>query len=427
MAINIPETGQKRIVIVGAGFAGLNLANKLSKRDFQIVLIDKNNYHQFQPLFYQVAMAGLEPSSIAFPLRKLFQYKKNVSIRITEVEKVDTEQKILFTQLGDLKYDYLVIAFGVDTNFYGNKNLEDKTIPMKSVGEALYLRNAILTDYEKAITTSDYDERQGLIDIVIVGGGPTGVEVAGALAEMKKFILPKDYAELDCEEIDIYLIQSGDQLLDGMSKEAGDGAKEFLEDLGVKVILGKRVEDFDGSLVHISDGTTIQANKVIWAAGIRGNSILGLPKETITYGNRIKVNRFNEVEGIKDVFAIGDIAYMEEELYPQGHPQVAQVAIQQSKNLALNFKNKQRNKALAQFFYKDRGSMATIGRNRAVVDLPRYKFKGFFAWVIWLIVHLFSLIGVKNKLFVFINWVWNYFTYDQSLRLIIRPKIRDEE
>jgi NADH:quinone reductase (non-electrogenic) len=425
MAINIPDTDQKRIVIVGAGFAGLNLANKLSNSGYQIVLIDKNNYHQFQPLFYQVAMAGLEPSSIAFPLRKLFQYKKNVTIRITEVEKVDAEQKILFTQLGEIKYDYLVIAFGVDTNFYGNKNLEEKTIPMKTVGEALYLRNAILTDYEKAITTPDYEERQGLIDIVIVGGGPTGVEVAGALAEMKKFILPKDYTELNCDEIDIYLIQSGDQLLKGMSKEAGDGAKQFLEELGVQVILDKRVEDYDGSTVHISDGSKIRANKVIWAAGIKGNSILGLPKEVITYGNRIKVNQFNEIEGVKGVYAIGDIAYMEEKLYPQGHPQVAQVAIQQSKNLANNFRNIKKGKPLYPFSYKDKGSMATIGRNRAVVDLPRYQFKGFFAWVIWLIVHLFSLIGVKNKLFVFINWVWNYFTYDQSLRLIIRPKMKE--
>lgn len=422
MAINLPETGQKRIVIVGAGFAGLNLAYQLAKSDYQIVLIDKNNFHQFQPLFYQVAMAGLEPSSIAFPLRKLFQHKKNVFIRVTKVEQVNTEQKFLSTPLGIVNYDYLVIAFGVDTNFFGNKNLAEKTIPMKSVGEALYLRNKILQDYEEALTTADYDKRQGLIDIVIVGGGPTGVEVAGALAEMKKYILPKDYQELDCDEIDIYLIQSGDQLLKGMSKHAAEGAKQFLEGLGVNVMLNKRVEDFDGTYVQVNDGTKIQANKVIWAAGIRGNNILGLPEEAITYGNRIKVNRYNEVEGVDQVYAIGDIAYMEEEAYPQGHPQVAQVAIQQSKQLARNFKRKKKGKAPQLFSYRDKGSMATIGRNRAVVDLPSYKFKGFFAWVVWLIVHLFSLIGVKNKLFVFINWVWNYFTYDQSLRLIIKPK-----
>lgn len=426
MTFNIPDTDQPRIVIVGAGFGGLSLARKLAKTNYQVILIDKNNYHQFQPLFYQVAMAGLEPSSISFPLRKVFQKKKNVFIRVTEVTEIDAGNNGISTPLGKLHYDHLVISIGAKTNFFGNKNLEQKCISMKSVSEALYLRNRILSDYEKAISTTDYDKRQGLIDIAIVGGGPTGVEVAGALAEMKKYIIPKEYKELDFKEIDIYLIQSSSCLLKGMSPEASEGAKKFLENLGVKVILNKRVTDFDGEFVHLKDDTKIQAQKVIWAAGIIGNTLKGLPDGTLTYGNRLNVNRFNQVKGVTNVFAIGDIAYMEEEEYPKGHPQVAQVAIQQAKQLSENFKNKLKGKEFEKFYYKDLGSMATIGRNRAVVDLPRFKFKGFFAWIVWLIVHLFSLIGVKNKIFVFLNWVWNYFTYDQSLRLIIKPKIKSE-
>jgi len=424
MTFNIPDTNQPRIVIVGAGFGGLSLARKLAKTNYQVILIDKNNYHQFQPLFYQVAMAGLEPSSIAFPLRKIFQKKKNVFIRVTEVTEIDSENNKITTPLGKLKYDHLVISIGAKTNFFGDKNLEEKCISMKSVSEALYLRNRILSDYEKAISTTDYDKRQGLIDIAIVGGGPTGVEVAGALAEMRKYIIPKEYKELDFKEIDIYLIQSSSCLLKGMSPEASEGAKEFLEDIGVKVILNTRVTDFDGEHVYLADDSKIQAQKVIWAAGVIGNTLKGLPDGTLTYGNRLKVNRYSQIEGFSNIYALGDIAYMEEENYFEGHPQVAQVAIQQAKQLAENLKNKLKGKQYEQFFYKDLGSMATIGRNRAVVDLPRFKFKGFFAWVVWLIVHLFSLIGVKNKIFVFLNWVWNYFTYDQSLRLIIKPEVK---
>ncbi len=427
MTINIPDSNQKRIVIVGGGFAGVNLAQKLAKSDFQIVLIDKNNYHQFQPLFYQVAMAGLEPSSIIFPLRKVFQSNPNVFIRVTEVQEVDAVNNEIHTSIGSLKYDYLVLAIGADTNFFGNEKLAEKTIPMKSVSEALYLRNSILEDYEKALSTEDYNDRQGLIDIVIVGGGPTGVEVAGALAEMKKFILPKDYPELDCEEVDIHLLQGSSCLLKGMSEEASEKAMEFLTKLGVNVRLNTRVTDYDGSFVYTEEGEKIQANKVIWAAGITGNKVKGLPDEAITWGNRIVVNRYNQVNGLENIYAIGDIAFMTEEAYPEGHPQVAQVAIQQGVHLAKNMKLSQKGKSLKEFSYKDLGSMATIGRHLAVCDLPRWRFQGFFAWVIWLGVHLFQLIGVKNKLFVFINWLWNYMTYDQSLRLIIRPKVKEKK
>jgi len=428
MTINIPNSSnnQKRIVVIGGGFAGLNLAQKLIKSNYQVVLIDKNNYHQFQPLFYQVAMSGLEPSSIVFPLRKMFQKHKNAYIRVAEVTHVDAEKKVIETELGNLDYDYLVLAIGADTNFFGNQKIAERAIPMKSVSEALYLRNRILDDYEKALVTTDYEKRQGLIDIVIVGGGPTGVEVSGALAEMKEYILPKDYPELNCDEIEIHLLQSGDSLLKGMSENASKSALKYLQDLGVKVHLNSRVIDYDGEFAYVKGGEKIGTKKLIWTAGIIGNKMPGIPEEALCWGKRIRVNQLNEVEGLKDVFAIGDICYMEEEAFPKGHPQVAQVAIQQGVNLAKNFKNQLKNKEWNKFKYNDLGSMATIGRNRAVVDLPNWKMNGAFAWFIWLFVHLFQLLGVRNRVIVFINWVWNYITYDQSLRLLIKPKIPKE-
>ncbi len=421
MAINVPETNRKRIVIVGAGFAGLILARKLTRLEYQVVLVDKNNYHQFQPLFYQVAMAGLEPSSISFPLRKVFQRKKNIHIRITEVTSVDTKNQKVFTPLGFINYDYLVLSLGADTNFFGNEHIAKNCIPMKSVSEALFLRNSILDHYEKALTTRDFDQRQSYVDIVIVGGGPTGVEVAGALAEMRNYVLPKDYPELDHKEMDIYLVQSGDRLLPGMSEQASAKARKFLEQLGVIVKTETRVTGFDGDFAYTNTDEKIQTKKVIWAAGIKGNLIDGLPEEVIARGSRISVNEFNQIKGIENVYAIGDLASMVSEKNPYGHPQVAQVALQQGKNLAYNFKMKLKGKPLRSFKYNDKGSMATIGRHRAVVDLPRFRFQGFFAWFVWMFIHLVSLIGFKNKLIVFLNWFWNYFTYDQSLRLIIKP------
>jgi NADH:ubiquinone reductase (H+-translocating) len=425
--INIPETGKKRVVIIGGGFGGLALARKLAGSEYQVVLIDKNNYHQFQPLFYQVAMAGLEPSSIVFPLRKLFQRHSDVYIRVTEATQVEPEKKRVLTPLGICNYDYLVLAVGADTNFFGNEHIAEKAIPMKSVSEALFLRNQILSDYEKALTTTDFEERQGYIDIVIAGGGPTGVEVAGALAEMKKYILPKDYPELNSGEIEIYLIEGAPALLGGMSEESSQKALAFLEQLGVIVKLNTLVVDYDGETVFLSDGSSIRSRKLIWAAGVRGNSVEGLPVDTLTRGGRIKVNRFSQVEGFEDIFAIGDIAWMAEEKYPDGHPQVAQPAIQQGRRLAENLRRMSKGKEHLPFSYKDLGSMATIGRNRAVVDLPAFKTQGLIAWFIWLFVHLFQILGIKNRLFIFLNWVWNYITYDQSLRLIIRPKVPQRE
>jgi NADH:ubiquinone reductase (H+-translocating) len=422
---NIPETNQKRVIIVGAGFGGLALAQKLSKQDLQIVLIDKNNYHQFQPLFYQVAMAGLEPSSISFPLRKIFQNKKNVHIRVTKVTGVAPAENTLKTELGDIKYDFLVLAMGTDTNFFGMKNIIEKAIPMKSVSEAIYLRNKVLQNLEDALSTEDLDKREALMNMVVVGTGPTGVEVSGTLAEMKKIILPKDYPELDFNLMKIYLFGSSPEVLEVMSDEASVKSKEYLERLGVIIRNGVRIVDFDGEYAYTNTNEKIRTNNVVWAAGVRANGIEGLPPEAIGGGNRIKINAFNRIDGLENVFAIGDLALMNTDPnFPDGHPQMAQPAIQQGILLSDNLKNILENEPPKPFEYKDLGSMATIGRHLAVVDLPFWKFQGAFAWYVWMFVHLMSILGVKNKILVFINWVWNYVTYDQSLRLLIKPKVK---
>lgn len=422
MNFNIPETGQKRVVIIGGGFGGLTLARKLAGSDFQIVLIDKNNYHQFQPLFYQVAMAGLEPSSIVFPFRKVFQNKKNVFVRVTKVLSVTPEQNEIQTEIGPLQYDYLVVAIGADTNWFGNEKIMANAIPLKSVSEALFLRNTVFEDYEKAVTSDSDEQRQHFLDIVIVGGGPTGVEVAGSLAEMKRHIISKDYHDLNRDEIQIHLVHGGDRLLNTMSPEASAKSEKFLRELGVVLWLDKVVKDYDGETVTIDDGSTIKAGKVIWAAGITGNKMEGLPKDAIARGNRLKVNEFNQVVGLKNIFAIGDIALdSSAPEWPNGHPQVAQVALQQAKLLSANLKLLSNGKTPRPFKYRDLGSLATVGRHRAVADLPFIKFQGVIAWFAWLFVHLFAILGAKNKVIIFLNWVWNYVTYDQSLRLVIKP------
>ena len=425
MPLNIPDPQTKRVVIVGGGFGGLEVARRLSGSDYQVVLLDRNNYHQFQPLFYQVAMAGLEPSSIVFPFRKVFQKANNVLFRVADLQSIVPEEQYLVTAQGRIKYDYLVLAMGADTNFFGNQRIAENAIPMKSVSEALFLRNAIWGDYEKALLEQHSEAQQSLMDIVIVGGGPTGVEIAGALAEMKRDIIPKEYKELNYREIDICLIQSGDRLLNTMSENASNASRLFLEKLGVRVMLNTLVTDYDGETLTMKDGSTLKSRKLIWAAGIIANAASGLSAESFTFGKRISIDVYNRVKNHPQIFAIGDISYNDTDpKFPKGHPQVAQVAIQQGKNVAKNLLSIPRNRDLQPFKYRDLGSMATIGRHKAVVDLPFWRFQGFFAWLVWLFVHLFAIIGAKNKVFIFLNWLWSYFTYDQALRLIIKPFIR---
>jgi NADH dehydrogenase len=421
MPINLPESSLPRVVIVGAGFAGLTLARRLDPRAYQVVLIDRNNFHQFQPLLYQVAMSGIEPSAIAFPLRKLFRRRANTHIRVAEVEAVDPAGKFLHTSEGRVNYDTLVLATGVETNFFGNPRIQANAYALKSVADALYLRNAILSDLEKALTEREYNARQTLMDIAIVGGGPTGVEMAGSLAEMKRYILPKEYPELHAEEMDIFLIQAGPDLLNGMSPAASRASRQYLEELGVNIMTGVRVTDYDGIHLSLSDGRQLAARKVIWAAGITGHRMPGLPDDWFTPNSRLLVDGFNRIAGTNDLYALGDNAHMEEGSW-KGHPQVAQPAIQQARLLADNLNRQARGKAMKPFRYRDLGSLATIGRHKAVADLPGIRFQGVFAWIVWLVVHLKSILGVKNKLFVLFNWVWSYFTFDQSLRIIVRHR-----
>ncbi|HWI91582.1 MAG TPA: NAD(P)/FAD-dependent oxidoreductase [Flavisolibacter sp.] len=424
--MELPDTAaqQKRVVIVGAGFAGLTLAKRLAPKYFQVVLLDKNNYHQFQPLLYQVAAAGLEPSSISFPLRKIFQKRKNVFIRIADVKSVATQNNLVQTSIGDIGYDYLVLANGAETNYFEMNDLQQNAFSMKSVSEALLLRNTLLQNYEQALTSKSEEEKSALLNIVIVGGGPTGVELAGAIAEMKDKILPKDYPELNFGQMNIYLVEAAPRLLNGMSETSGKKVEQYLSDLGVLVKTNISVKNYNGHAASLSNNNTLYTRCLIWAAGVKGAALNGLPGASVLPNKRILVDEFNRIEGLQNVFAIGDIALMKTGLYQKGHPQVAPVAMQQASLLAKNLLNAQQRKELKPFIYKDKGSMATVGRNLAVAELGKIKIKGFIAWVVWMMVHLMSIIGVKNRLFILINWIWQYVTYDQSLRLIIRPSER---
>jgi len=417
-----------KVVIVGAGFAGLRLARKLNnKPGFDVLLIDRFNYHQFQPLFYQVATAALDASNISFPLRKAFHNSKNVRIRVEEVKEIVPNQNKIVTQSEDIGYDILVLAMGADTNFFGNKNLETNAFPMKSTVEALQIRHRLVQNFEDALLAKDSLQLQKLMNIVIAGGGPTGVEVAGAIADMKRFVLPKDYPELDFNKMNIYLLEGGPRTLGPMSEKSSEDSCRYLTKMGVTVMTSTLVKDYDGEQVLLGDGKTIPTNTVIWAAGIRGNVPAGIDKSLIVRGNRIKVDRHNKVEGTTNIYALGDLAYMETSKYPKGHPQVASAAIAQADVLAKNLISMERkSNKVYEFEYFDKGSMATVGRNLAVVDIPKPKFHlgGFFAWLIWMSLHLFLILGVKNKVMTFINWIYNYFTYDQNLRLIFKEFYR---
>lgn len=423
MSINIQRNQKKRVVIVGGGLGGLRLAEDLYGSGMQVVLIDKNNFHQFPPLIYQIASAGIDPSSISFPFRQIFRKRKDFYFRMAEARMVDTEKKILQTSIGKIDYDYLVLAAGATTNFFGNKNIEEWAIPMKTVPEAMGLRNALLSNFERALTCATEEERQELLNVVIVGGGATGVEIAGALSEMKRYVIPYDYPDMDSSLMHIYLIEAGDRLLAGMSQDSSKKAYDFLKSMGVDIQFGKMVTDYRDHKVILKDGTEIPTRTFLWVSGIRANAMPGISEDHLGRGFRFKVDQFNRIPGLNDVFAIGDQCLQTTDpAYLNGHPQVAQVAIQQAKNLAKNIKRINEGHAddnsLTPFKYNNLGSMATIGRNKAVVEIGKFHSQGFFAWILWLVVHLRSILGVKNKMMVLLNWLWKYVSYNDSIRMI---------
>ena len=422
MDIQIPDTKKKRVVIVGGGFAGLTIVNKLDSKRFQVVLIDRNNYHQFPPLLYQVASSGLEPGSICFPFRKLFHREKDFYFRMAEVKTVCPAENRIVTTIGQLHYDYLILAGGTTTNYFGNKILEENSLPMKDVREALALRSSLLLNMERALDNVEDCQRRALLNIVIVGGGATGVEIAGALAEMRRFIVPKDYPDLKTP-MDVYLVEGSGRLLGVMSERASKNAKKDLEKMGVKVLLNTKVTDYRDGHVVFDNGDSLITDNLIWVSGVTANRFEGITPEQTGRGGRILVDAYNRAQGTENIFAVGDLCLLQEPAYPNGHPQVAQAAIQQGSRLAKNLNRIAKDRPLKPFHYKDLGTMATIGRNKAVADLHGLRLHGFFAWAMWLTIHLRSILGVRNKVMVLLNWIWNYAVYDQSNRFIFyRPE-----
>ena len=424
MSINIPQSPLPRVVIAGGGFGGLKLAQELDSRHFQVILIDHHNYHQFPPLIYQVASSGLEPSSIAFPFRSALRKKKGFVFRLAEIQGVAPERNLLLTSVGEVKYDYLILACGGTTNFFGNDQIARHSLPMKTLYESMNLRNVLLQNIEKALVSDDEERRNALLTVAIVGGGPSGVEIAGALAEMKRYVLPKDYPYLDSSLFRIHLLDASPRLLQAMSERSSETAARGLREMGVEIHTGTMVSDYDGKTLRLSDGSEMKTRTVIWVSGIVANAVEGIQAEALGRGRRILVDEYNEVKGLTNVFAIGDQCLMTADAnYPNGHPQLAQVAIQQARLLARNLRARQEGKSLSPFHYKDLGSMATIGRNRAVAEIGGAKWGGFTAWMLWLVVHLRSILSVRNKVIVLLNWIWNYVTYDRSLRLILKRNI----
>ncbi len=409
----------KKVIIAGGGFAGIKLALNLDPNYFDVTIIDKLNFHQFQPLFYQVATSQIEPSSISFPLRYIFRKKKHVKIRLAEVLEVDLPNKCLHTRIGPFPYDYLVLALGCKTNYFGNEGIERHALSLKTTFEAISIRNHILQVFEDIITSNE-EEKEALNNIVIVGGGPTGVELAGAFAEIKNTILPKDYHRIDFSRLNIILVEGSPNTLNNMSENARHYSRKYLENTGVKVIANTMVAAYDGTTLQLKNGEAIPTKSVIWAAGVIANTLKGIPDEAMAAGNRIRVNRFNQMPGHVEVFVLGDQCLMETPKYPRGHPQVANVAINQALNLSRNLKSMQSGKPLTEYEYADLGTMATIGRNKAVVDLPFVKMQGFIAWIIWMFLHLMLILSVRNKLIIFINWAWAYTTKNSALRIILK-------